>query len=173
MSRLIFLIGMPGAGKSFWGRTWAHANGWQHADMDEQIQAAQGMTISDLFAQQGEAYFRRLEQETLQQIIDTASGDTLISCGGGTPVFHNNLALMRSAGCILYLQASIADLVRNLEQDAVRRPLLQALNVEALLKALLAARAPFYEQAHHIVPVRSITDTTFAEILTVCTNRHS
>ena len=171
MSRLIFLIGMPGAGKTFWGRLWANAYHWQHIDLDAQIEFNTGKKIATIFEEEGEERFREIEQTVLVEAIESTQSDTIISCGGGTPVFFNNLDLMKSEGCVVYLKADIQVLMLNLEKETVIRPLLKN-NATEKLQALLSGRGHIYAQAHLIYEVESLTETTFAEILSVCTNRH-
>lgn len=172
MSQVVFLIGMPGAGKTFWGRLWAGAYDWHYIDLDGQIESNTGKKIATIFQEEGEKSFREIEQSVLAKAIAAAQSDTIISCGGGTPVFFNNLELMKSKGCVVFLKADIQSLMLNLEKEKLIRPLLIG-NATEKLQALLSERGHIYEQADIICEVKSLTETTFAEILSVCTNRHS
>ncbi|NDC41913.1 MAG: hypothetical protein EBZ77_10240 [Chitinophagia bacterium] len=108
-----------------------------------------------------------MERDCLQQVVTTASAGTIVATGGGTPCFYNNTELMKSAGTVVYLKATVPYLLARQAADNTIRPLLQqAGDVAVYLEATLAARSPFYERAHIILPVGDISLTTFAQILT-------
>lgn len=168
-----FLIGMPGAGKTFWGRAWSAASGMAFIDLDNYVEQQAGMPIPQIFEREGETAFRKRETEALREIVNgIAMPHTIIACGGGTPVWHNNLAVMKKAGCVLYLEADTDTLVRNLNAAAEQRPLLLAGDLHESLKQMLVLRKPIYEQAHHVLSVENITVATFAQIQDLCINRH-
>jgi shikimate kinase len=173
--RLIFLIGMPGAGKSYWGRIWARSAGFDFADLDEHIEAQAGVTIPYIFQSMGEDGFRALEASVLLDTIADARGrDTVVATGGGTPVFDCNMDVMLRSGCVVYLTAEIGTLVRQLEGTELSRPLLYHLDLnEDALAGMLEKRKVFYERAHVTVAVEKIGTDTFAQILEECTNRQS
>ena len=173
---LIFLIGMMGAGKTYWSRAWADECGCHVVDMDEQIAEEAGKTVAQIFEEDGEEVFRATEQRILSNIIHILAMATLpevgiIACGGGTPCYFDNLDRMKAAGCVIYLQASVDELMHNLAHESAVRPMLSG-DMKMRLTQLLTERSPIYEQADHIIPVKNITATTFAEILAACTNRH-
>lgn len=169
--RSVFLIGLPGAGKSHWGRLWAEAYGWNFADLDTFIEYRAQQSIEALF-EAGEASFRELERAALRDLVQLYPAQTIIACGGGTPAFYDNLNTMMNAGCVVYLETGTAQALANLQHDIVARPLLQAGDPAAKLELLLQQRRIFYEQAHLIYSPRQLTAATFAEILHSCTNRH-
>src|SRR3569833_1459820 len=125
MPRLIFLIGMPGAGKTFWGRQLAPALRIQFVDLDEYIVEHEHAGISLIFEDSGEPVFRQIETKYLMQLVSSVIEDTVIACGGGTPCFNNNMQLMKDAGTVIYLQTSIPQLLSNLSSDNEPRPLLR------------------------------------------------
>lgn len=169
---LIFLIGMPGVGKTYWGRNVAAAFGWHFADLDACISQNEGQSVADIFTTHGEAGFRQREQAVLLQLIDSAPPTTIIACGGGTPCYYHNMQLMKEAGKVVYLQATIPDLVACITADTTIRPLLQGeTDIADKLHHLLAARSPVYEQAHYILQAGDISVATFAQIIASCTNR--
>ncbi len=170
---LVFLTGMPGAGKSFWGRNWAAQHHWAFSDLDDDVEALAGVSVSQIFASAGEEGFRAIESHVLGQTIKGAGAvNTIIATGGGTPAFGDNLDLMLQAGCVVYLKARSRTILNHLELSAGERPLLQSLSDEAI-EALLESRRPFYERAHEVVEVERIGAGTFAQILQACTDRHS
>lgn len=169
--RSIFLVGLPGAGKTYWGRLWAEAYGWSFADLDTFIEYREQRTIGELFAA-GEASFRELERAALRELVQLYPAQTVIACGGGTPAFYDNLYVMKNAGCVVYLETGTAQALSNLQKDVVVRPLMQTEDPAAKLELLLQHRRIFYEQAHLIFSSGQLTAATFAEILHACTNRH-
>jgi shikimate kinase len=168
----IFLIGMPGGGKTYWGAALAQGYELKFFDLDAFISAEEKAGIPALFARYGEAGFREKENKNLKKIINI-SGGGIVACGGGTPFFYDNMALMKKAGIVIYLQADVETLVRNMQQSNETRPLLKGRDdVAAYLKDLLITRKEVYEQAHIILPVKDVSLATFGEIILSCINRH-
>lgn len=172
MKPMIFLIGMPGAGKTVWGKRLAAYYHWLHTDLDEVIEHTTGTTIARIFETEGEPAFRRHEQAVLQGVIHTAQQPVVVSCGGGTPLFQDNLEQMKRHGPVVFLDATIDTLIRHLQGESVKRPLLANGDIISKLTGLLAKREPVYRQADHIFKVEDLTEATFAEIFATCTNRH-
>ncbi|KAK6023278.1 shikimate kinase [Ostertagia ostertagi] len=98
---------MPGAGKTVWGQRLSQHYQWPHVDMDDLIEKAAGKTITRIFEEDGQEVFRQYEQATLLQIIKNVEGPMIVSCGGGTPLFFDNLEQMKDNGCVIYLEAAI------------------------------------------------------------------
>lgn len=169
---LIFLIGMPGSGKTSLARLWARSYNWQVLDMDAIIEQRHGR-IPALFEAKGETYFRELEQQLLQEIITARAPKTLVATGGGTPCFFDNLNLMKDAGCVVYLKASMMELRARLAGSTNIRPLLAGEDQQERIRKLLEQREPIYSRAHHTYPALSLTEATFVEIIDACTNRRS
>ncbi len=163
MRRLI-LIGMPGAGKTYWAQVWGEASGTNVLDLDAEIERITGTSIPAIFAAQGEAGFRKIEQQVLQQVL-VQPGNWILATGGGTPCFENNLPLLLEAGTVVYLEVPIPELVRRIRAQRGQRPLLNSLSEVALatrLSQLLTDREPFYRQAHQALPVEGLSAATFA-----------
>ena len=100
-SGFVFLIGPSGSGKSTLARKWANRLGLEHVDLDQMIEIHEGQTIPNLFNNFGEDHFRGLEQKYLRSI---SSG--MVACGGGTPLFHNNMDWMLNAGTVVWINLS-------------------------------------------------------------------
>lgn len=167
----IFLIGMPGVGKTYWGMRIAAYSGLPFADLDTFIEEQEKESIADQFAQYGEDGFREIESKYLKELISNERA-TIVACGGGTPCFNNNMALMKAAGCVIYLQAYIATLVAHIKNSNNIRPLLKGQDdMTAYLEDLLQKRSRFYEQADYILQTKDISLTTFDQIITSCINR--
>lgn len=145
----IFLIGMPSSGKSTLGKRIADALHYRFVDTDKLIVREEGRSISDLFAQQGEAYFREAERRVLRTI---RSGDSLVvATGGGMPCFHNNMAYINATGVSIFLDVPVETLVQRMVAHAIDdRPLYKANDPDlvASLRQRYEARLPFYSQAH-------------------------
>ncbi len=162
----MFLVGMPYAGKSYWGRTVADHFGLPFIDLDDYIARKERNTIPGIFEAAGEAGFREVERQCLIEVIRDAGQGSIVACGGGTPCFYDNMQLMKAAGMVVYIQASPAYLLANYDRSTQTRPLFgNARPTLSQLEELLARRAPFYEQAHHILHSADISIATFEQIL--------
>lgn len=163
---MIFLVGMPGAGKTFWGRKIADAYAWHFTDLDTFIEKKERATISTIFELDGEHGFREKEHAYLGKLIASQEENTIIACGGGTPCYFDNMDVMLQAGIVIYLQAGIDQLVNNLQQEQQQRPLLRnTANLHETLTQLLQAREHCYLRATHILQTENISLTTFGKIL--------
>lgn len=166
MNRSLFLIGMPYAGKSYWGKLLAGHYGVPFTDLDNLIERTSGRTISDIFSQSGEDTFRALEHQCLKDLLTMATAPLVVACGGGTPCFFNNMDLMKQTGTVVWLNASIPYLLKNAASATTVRPLLaQNEDPAARLEQLLSTRKEYYSRAHHILQVEDISLTTFDKIL--------
>lgn len=146
----IFLMGMPGSGKTTVGKRLAKAMGYDFVDLDQYIEKRENCSINDLFRHQGETYFRTAETEALKE-ISKKTGQTIISLGGGTPCYNNNIEFLLQAGICIYIKASEKLLLNRLENAKSQRPLFWGLTkqeIEKKLQLMINARAPFYEKAH-------------------------
>lgn len=171
--KLLFLIGMPGSGKSHWAKEIARHYAIDCIDMDKLIEYKAGMDIPAIFVNHGEAYFREIEHGILKDIIENTVQDTVVACGGGAPCYHNGMELMKQAGTVIYLETGIEALQQRLAPEISHRPLLQQHpDTAKYLADTLYKRKSIYEQANHILPSENISLTTFAEILTSCIKRH-
>lgn len=145
----IYLIGFMGCGKSHSGQLLAQQLEYRWFDLDSEIEASVGCSIATLFSKEGEHAFREKEAEVLRQ---TASLQRVVlSCGGGTPCFHDNMSWINAHGLSVYLKASPALLAQRLIPEREHRPLLHGLTdaeVYPFIEARLAQRASFYQQAH-------------------------
>lgn len=122
----IYLIGMPGSGKSTVGRLLAKTLNYQFIDLDGLIEKDALMFIDEIFEKYGEAKFRELETESLKKLPD---GDLVISCGGGIMTKKENKALM--TGYKIYLDTEIEIIRERLKEDYIR-PLLQKKSLDTL-----------------------------------------
>ena len=153
----IILLGYMGSGKSTIGKALANELNLSFIDLDHTMEKQMGMTISDFFEASGELKFRRLENEVLGNVL--AENDRMIlSTGGGTPCYGNNLQLMKSApnAKVFYLKASIKTLTERLLSEKDTRPLIQSIGDEDLPEFIgkhLFERSNFYLQADYVVDI--------------------
>lgn len=146
---LIYLIGMPGAGKTTCGQSWSKQLGYKFYDLDVFIETVEGSTINRLFAQKGEQYFRQLEHDTLRQI--SQGTHRLIATGGGTPCFFDNIAFMKSKGLVIFLDPPLSHIHSRLQKQSQRPLFEQVTSPEQLFQTidkLYQQRLPYYTQAN-------------------------
>jgi len=152
----IFLIGYMGSGKTTLGEQLAADLGLSWVDLDRHIIGLSGRSIPDIMDKVGELGFRSLELEVLKTALRIPNA--VISTGGGTPCFQDNMQLMRKAGIVIYLQLSPKQLASRLKNTTEERPLLKGLKGEALIQHIeehLALREPYYLQADMVIDAAS------------------
>ena len=149
MNRII-LIGYMGAGKTTIGRALAKEMGLSFYDLDWYIESRRHKTISQLFAEVGEEGFRTIEHNMLHEVAEFE--DVIISCGGGTPCFFDNIDYMNQQAQVVYLRCAIPVLVEHLRMGRTERPLLKGKTPEQLqdfIAEQLAAREQYYNKARY------------------------
>lgn len=150
----IILIGYMGAGKTTVGRHLAQKLGRTFYDLDWYIEMRYHRTVAQIFAERGEEGFRELERNMLHEAAEFE--DIVLSCGGGTPCFFDNMDYIRSVSESVYLKATPEVLAQHLQMGKVERPLIKGKSPEELLdfiRTSLKEREPFYLQAQHVVDV--------------------
>lgn len=170
---MIFLIGMPACGKTYWGKQLADRLGYIFGDTDQLIVENEGSGVSEIFNSKGEEYFRKLEQKALDRIIDEYKDkDIVVACGGGLPAFEDNLDKIKAHGYVVYLETDINTLAERIKQERYQRPMFaNSTNIADTLEALYEARMPYYLGAHLIADVTEITIDSLIKTLKECTNR--
>ncbi len=145
----IYLIGYMGSGKSTLGKKLARHAGLQFIDMDHYIEKRNCKTIPQIFAEEGEAEFRKKERKALEEL--SAFSDVVIATGGGAPCFFDNIDLMNRTGKTIYLDIDPKILANRLMQSKTERPLIKGKSKEELIRFIdetLRKRNEFYTQAH-------------------------
>lgn len=167
MGKKFFLIGFMGAGKTTVGKYAARANGLTFLDLDKYLEMRLKTTIPDIFHQYGEEGFRKREREILHEVISLDDEDYLISTGGGTPCFFDNMPLMNKAGVTIYLDLSAGRLTDRLRHSKTKRPLITNLggDLQVFVHKKLMERADFYSQAKVILPEERTGKKEVAELI--------
>jgi shikimate kinase len=148
MVERLVLVGMMGAGKTTVGRMVAGQLGWGYLDSDEQVMAATGRTVAELFSERGEAAFRAEEARVLAEAL-SGSEPVVVAAAGGVVLSPHNRALLARAGTVVWLRADPATLAGRVG-SGTHRPLLGDDPPSALV-ALDAARRPFYSELARVV----------------------
>lgn len=144
----IFLVGYMGAGKTTIGKVLSKLIGLTFIDLDYYIEGRFRKTVAQLFAERGEEGFRSIERNMLHEVAEFE--DVLVSTGGGTPCFFDNMEFMNQQGTTIYLQVSVDELASRLEVCKHTRPVLKnrtGEELKAFVAENLSGRLPFYQKA--------------------------
>ena len=155
----IFLIGYMGAGKTTLGRALAVELGVEFIDLDCYIEERFRKTISQIFAEKGEEEFRNIERRMLHEVGEFEN--VIISTGGGTPCFFDNIEYMSSQGTTVYLDVSVERLFIRLSIARSKRPLIKDKNDEelrAFIAEQLGKRLPHYSKAQYSFKAEKLED---------------
>jgi shikimate kinase len=169
----IYLIGFMAAGKSTVGRLLAGRLAVPWIDLDSMITKREGATISEIFSERGEHYFRKTETAELRN-IQAAAGfrGAVVSTGGGAPCSSENLSLMKRTGIVIYLKVRARELLRRIGEGS-SRPVFMEMKQHGIMRArvkkLLKSREPFYNQAH--ITVRNSRNRDPGEIVEYITRK--
>lgn len=154
MTDRIILLGYMGAGKTTVGKVLSKELNMPFYDLDWYIEGRMRKTIAALFAERGEEGFRKIEHNMLHEVAEFEN--VILSCGGGTPCFFDNIDYLNQQGETVYLKARPEVLYEHLRMGRTERPLLKGKTQEELLNhitAQLSQREPFYSKAKHTLDV--------------------
>lgn len=156
----IALTGFMGVGKTTSGKKLAELTGWKFIDSDDEIEKIEGMKISQIFAEKGEEYFRKVETEFLHKL--SHEKNVILSCGGGTIKSDGNRRVLRDNFLTLWLYAPVEYCLDGL--DLSNRPLLQCENPEEKAREIFQSRVPFYaDPAYALINVENLNREQIAE----------
>ncbi len=147
---MLYLIGFMGVGKTTIGKQIAAFNKVVFIDTDSQIEKETSKSIKEIFETDGEIAFRKLETDTIRSIDRKA----IIACGGGLPAHNNNIEYLKHKGTVIYLKASTETLIKRLEKNKNKRPLISKLTNDKLLefiRKILKEREKTYKQADYTI----------------------
>jgi shikimate kinase len=159
----IYLIGLPGCGKSTLGKQLSKRLGFPFIDLDIALEQREGKPVKDIFKLNGEDYFRQIESDTLKK-VSNGLPDVFIATGGGSPVFFYNMYFMNKLGQTVFLDVPAREIAnRILKSKKDERPLLARLAPDELkdqVEFLRSQRINFYNKAKHIIssPVITVGD---------------
>lgn len=146
----IFLVGYMCAGKTTIGTALAQKLGCKFIDLDQYIEQKQEKSVSAIFAEQGETYFRKLESQALTDMF--LLDNVVVATGGGTPCQGNNMDLMNQNGITVFLNPDLDELVWRLEIGKSTRPLLKdktPAEMRHFIEQMLQQRLPYYTQSQY------------------------
>lgn len=163
----VLLIGMMGAGKTTVGKSLAAELGWRYLDSDEQVQQHTGKTVPEIFAEQGEQAFRAEERRALEEAA-RSDDHLVVSVAGGAVLDPHNRAVIKTAGFVVWLRATVETLAKRVG-DGDGRPLLGD-DPEEALRRLYPQRRPLYEELADLVvdvddrPSRAVVECIVAAL---------
>jgi len=147
----IFLVGLPGSGKTTIGKELAKKLGTLFIDLDAAIEAQEKKNIQEIFKVNSESYFRKIESAVLKQLSQSAE-DFVMATGGGAPCFFDNMETINKSGKSIFLDISAKEIARRIKRSNLnKRPLFENLHDEELkdkIEFLRSQRIPFYQKAH-------------------------
>lgn len=149
----VFLIGFMGSGKTHWAKALASQLQIPLFDLDEIIAKREDMLVTEIFATSGEEYFRMKEKETLEALIEDHTS-MVLSCGGGTPCFFNNIDTMKKYGIVVWLNTHVEVILQRLMSEKAKRPLIKNIadaDMKNFIIKKLNERRMYYEQADVIL----------------------
>lgn len=158
---IVALTGFMGTGKSTLGRALAAKLGCPFVDSDVEIEKRLGCSIAQVFAEQGEEYFRRVERQVLGELVQR---DVVLATGGGAIVDERNYSVLHAAGPIVCLRAEVSEILRRTGRDR-SRPLLQGEDREARVRALLAQRESAYARADLMLETTGVPVAQLVEVV--------
>lgn len=172
----IFLIGMMGAGKSFYGKKIASSHHKLFLDTDVLIQDFLKKDIATIFEQDGEIFFRKIENEILKSSVEKYD-DFIMACGGGLPCYDNTMTFLQQKGISVYIKQDEETLYQNIKNEIAKRPLLHHKNeaqIKSYIATLLKERNKIYNKSDVIIDMSNIDERNFVENFynIICTKKH-
>jgi shikimate kinase len=166
---IITLMGYMGSGKSVISKELGSKLGFKNIDLDNEISSEIRLSIPEIFQKKGELFFRKKEKETLERVLNSQE-DVILSLGGGTPCYYNNIDVINERSVSVYLVANVNTLVKNLLHEREKRPLIAGIKEEELPNFIgqhLMERNQYYSKAKVVVMVNDWDlDRIVSDILT-------
>jgi shikimate kinase len=162
----IYLIGFTGCGKSFIGKKLSHLFHLDFFDTDDEIEKMTGKSIVEIFETDGADFFREKERYVITKLSQKTN--VVVSTGGGTPCFFDNMQQMNQTGLTVYLHANPSMLKQRITKQKNQKPLLKTVPDEQLtshITQLLHQREPFYEQSQITVEAFNLTAKKLSEMI--------
>jgi len=140
----IYLVGFMGTGKTSVGKELAKKKKWQFVDLDDLIEFREKRAISEIFAQKGEPYFRRVEKQVLKEVA--RERNFVVACGGGIVIDRANIIAMKEGGVVICLTATVPVILKRTCKES-HRPLLKVADPRKQIELLFKLRSPYYALA--------------------------
>ncbi|MFS1513331.1 shikimate kinase [Chengkuizengella sp. SCS-71B] len=144
----IVLVGFMGTGKSTVGKQLSSKLGWEFVDTDHMIEHRENMSIPEIFSKKGESYFREVETRIIQEVL--SNDMQVIATGGGSVLRLQNRSRMLSHGTVVQLDADAEIIIKRLEGEKLKRPLLQG-DLEEKVYEMMERRKHAYEFADFVI----------------------
>jgi len=157
LNMILYFIGFMGVGKTTIGKQMAAYHNYNFIDTDRKIEEIAGKNISDIFEEDGERYFRQRESSILKEIPPK----NIVSCGGGLPIYNNNMKFIKDSGVSIYLKASEESIFDRLSKKPNNRPLILNKSKEKLrkfIKSKLREREGIYLKADYIIETSNLSE---------------
>lgn len=151
----VVLVGLPGSGKSTIGKLAAERSKRSFLDFDREIERRQGQSVSEIFAERGEPFFRQLERVLTQELAEV--GGMIVAPGGGWIADPENVALLKGRAQLVWLKVRPEVAIARLRSESMLRPLLVRPDPLAELKKLLQQREALYAQADHLINTEMVS----------------
>ena len=163
----IFLIGLPGSGKTTLAKEAAKTLQLTFIDLDAEIEKHEGKRIDQIFKDRGEANFREVEKNVLRDFC--LSNQTFVmATGGGAPCFHNNIELMKQSGTVIFLDVPSKEIANRISKQSQNRPLLKNETEDSFkdrIEFLRSNRISYYKQAHFTLKGGNITSAVVIDTI--------
>jgi len=162
----IYIVGMPGSGKSFLGRKIAQSLKLQFIDLDELIEKQEKKIIRTIITEDGETYFRGIERSILHGT--EFKNKCVISCGGGTPTFFDNMDWMKKNGIVIWIHTPLEIISERIFKNITRRPLFIGLSKEEIknkLQELSKIRVPYYKKASLTIAINKHNKVALSTVI--------
>ncbi len=162
---IISLSGYMGSGKSHIANLLSERLNFKLIDLDKEIISRHKTSISEIFEKKGEIYFRKIEREILEEIL-AMSQNTILSLGGGTPVYNNNIEVVNDRSESIFLRTSVKTLTERLSINKSKRPLIANLDIKDLPEFIakhLFERTPYYSKSKFTIDTDNKTPEEIIE----------
>ncbi len=162
----VYVTGMPGTGKTHFGRILSKSIHLQFFDLDEMIEKKEGDSIRNIIRDKGEPYFRNLEHEVLVEV--SKLNNCIVSCGGGTPVFYDNMELMKRSGIVIWLNTNLDIIAKRIAHNKTRRPLFMGLSeheIREKLNEIYEKRKKVYAKSDILIENMNSTSVLLSPVI--------
>lgn len=162
---IITLVGYMGTGKSHISNILSEKLNFKLFDLDKEISTKNKLSIPEIFEKHGEIFFRKLEKQALEEIL-SLENNCILSVGGGTPVYYNNMDTINAKSVSIYLRSGVNTLAERLKKHKEKRPLIANIpdgELPEFIAKHLFERNPFYSKAQYIVDTDNKSTEEVAE----------